>query len=72
MARRVGGGEAAVAARISQSNTKSNIEIAEPQTFDRETEKVLGFLTAYRCYELRSLGLDQRTTLVLEKYKRTR
>jgi len=32
----------------------------------------LQWLILLKCYDLRSLGLDKRTTLVLEKYKRTR
>jgi len=35
---------------ISQPNTRSNIEVAKPQMFNREVEKVLGFLIAYRLY----------------------
>jgi len=34
----------------SQLNTRSNIEMAKLQTFDRAIEKVLGFLIAYKLF----------------------
>jgi len=34
--------------KIPQPNTGSNIEVAKPQTFNREVKKVLEFLTTYR------------------------
>ena len=34
--------------KIPQPNTGSNIEVAKLQTFNREVEKVLEFLTTYR------------------------
>jgi len=64
LARRVGEGAAAAAARISESNTKSNIEVAEPQTFNREIGKVLGFLTAYRLV----IRIRMRNDLVENKF----
>jgi len=33
--------------------------------------KTLEWINEKNCYDLKSLGLDKRTTLVLEKYKRT-
>jgi len=33
-----------------ESNTRSNVEVAKPLVFSRETEKVGGFITACRLY----------------------
>ena len=46
MARRV----AVAAAGKPQPNTGSNIEVAKPQMFNGEIEKMLGFLTACRLF----------------------
>jgi len=35
---------------ILQFNTRSNIEVAKPQTFNREAGKISGFLMTYRLY----------------------
>ena len=35
---------------IPKPNTRSNIDVAKPQIFNREMSKVLGFLIACRLY----------------------
>jgi len=40
--------EAVITAGISQPITKSNIEVAKPQTFNGKARKVLEFLMAYK------------------------
>jgi len=39
-----------VAVKISKPNTRSNVEVAKPQTFNREMSKILCFSMAYRLY----------------------
>ena len=53
MAKVVGGEKAAVALR---PNTRSNIEVAKPQTFNRETSKVLEFFIVYKLYITIKIG----------------
>jgi len=43
-------GVGAEATVVLQLNTRSNIEVAKLQMFNRKTGKVLGFLTACRFY----------------------
>ena len=38
------------AVAVSQLNTKSNIEVAKLQMFDRAANKVSGFLIVYKLY----------------------
>ena len=54
---------------------KSPKEVKEISKYFKPTKPVMNnkaknFLYT-QCYDLRSLGLDERTTLILEKYKRT-
>ena len=42
--------EAKVVVAVPQPNTKSNIEVAEPQIFNGEIGKVLGFLTICKLF----------------------
>jgi len=39
--------EEEVAAVVLWSNTRLNVEVAKPQIFDREADKILGFLMVY-------------------------
>jgi len=39
--------EGEVAAVVLWSNTRLNVEVAKLQTFDREADKILGFLIVY-------------------------
>ena len=45
------------------SNTESNIKIAKPPVFNREAEKVEGFITACRLY----LRMKMRKAIVEEQ-----
>jgi len=56
----VGGAAEIVAPR---SNTKSNIEVAKPQVFDRTAGKVLEFLTVCKLF----IGMRMRDDSVKEK-----
>jgi len=38
------------AAAVPRPNTRSNIEVAKPQTFNGETEKISNFLMIYRLF----------------------
>ena len=40
----------AATVEIPQPNTGSNVEVAKPQTFNGEAEKVSGFLMVYKLY----------------------
>jgi len=54
----------AVAERgVEGSNTESYMEVAKPLVFNRETEKVRGFITACRLY----LRMKMRETMVEEQ-----
>ena len=47
---------------ILQPNTESNVEVAKPQTFNGEAEKVSGFLMAYRLYiemRIRNIAVEE-------------
>jgi len=35
---------------VLQSNTRSNIKVAKPQTFNGKVEKILDFLIVYKYY----------------------
>ena len=48
---------------VSQSNTRSNIEVAKPQIIYRAVNKVLGFLTAYKLF----IRMKMRETTVEEQ-----
>jgi len=53
---------------VSQPNTRPNIEVAKPQTFNRATNKVLDFLTAYRLYiimRMRDMTVEEQVQWVL-------
>jgi len=39
-----------VVVEVPKPNTRSNIGVAKPQTFNREIEKMAGFLTLYKLY----------------------
>jgi len=42
--------EAVAVTAVLQSNIESNVEVAKPQTFNREVENILGFLTACKLH----------------------
>ena len=54
------GGAATVG--IPQPNTRSDVEVAKPQTFNGEAEKVSGFLMACRLYiemRIRNIAVEE-------------
>jgi len=58
--------EAAVV--VSRPNTRSNVEVAKPQTFNGKTEKVSEFLTACRLYiriRMREVIIEEQIQWVL-------
>ena len=53
---------------VSKPNIGLNIEVAKPQTFNGETEKVLGFLMACRLYirmRIRKAVVEEQIQCVL-------
>ena len=60
--------EAELAVVISRPDIGSNVEVAKPQTFNREAGKVLGFLTACRLYirmRMREVIIEKQIQWVL-------
>ena len=47
---------------VFQLNTRSNIKVTKPQTFNKKISKVLGFLMTYRLY----IRMKMRNMLVKE------
>ena len=59
---------AEVEAEAPRLNTESNIEVAKPQTFNKEIGKIFRFLTAYKLYiriRMRNVTLEEQIQLVL-------
>jgi len=59
---------AEVEAEAPRPNTGSNIEIAKPQTFNKEIGKIFKFLTACRLYiriRMRNVAIEEQIQLVL-------
>jgi len=50
VARKGAGEEDGVEVTDSRPNTRSNVDMAKPPTFNRDTIKVLDFITVYRLY----------------------
>ena len=59
---------AELAVVISRPNIGSNVEVARPQTFNREAGKVLEFLTVCRLYirmRMREVIIEEQSQWVL-------
>ena len=53
---------------VSRPNTRSNVEVAKPQTFNGKAEKVSEFLTACRLYiriRMREVIIEEQIQWVL-------
>lgn len=56
-------GEGEVKVATSELNTRFNVKVAKPPTFNRDASKISGFITTYRLY----LRMRMRNTLVEEQ-----
>jgi len=63
VARKGVGKEDGVEVTDLRPNTRSNVDMAKPPTFNRDTIKVLDFITAYRLY----IRIKMKDTLIEEQ-----